>query len=545
MEIDVASLREALKTWQVYALTIQCVSFVVLSALNLPALLAHLSPPRWASRTALAAAVVGVCVVAGVAPQTHRIFYDEQIYEGVAQNLSDVGLAQMCNEGTVEYGRLQCRTGEYNKQTYGYPYVVSVFYRLFGVHHQIPHVLNTAALAAFVLLVFLVTGSLADWRAATFASVVAAIIPEHLIWSNTAASEPLAAVMILFSLLSAVWFTRTGTFLSLAWMTVTTVFAVQFKVECAFVVPVVGLIVLAYAPDAYRHRSLWFGVVAALALGSVHIAHLIAVRGETWGAPGDRMAWAFVWPNTVTNAAYYLDNSRFPFAASVLAIIGAAWKPGRFAVASAISFALFWGPYLGFYAGSYSYGADVRFALLSHAPVAMLAGLGAAALGQMAPRGIQPRWIDAGIASVLALQLVWFLPMIRAVGEEAWSSRADVAFAMEMSQRLGRQTMVLTHNPSMFHVKGVNAAQLDLVFADTPYVTSALRERYKGGVFIHWNYWCNVAGTEYPAMCLEALKRARTRLERQYRERDQRFAFYEIVGEVPTGEQLPLKLLVP
>jgi hypothetical protein len=229
----------------------------------------------------------------------------------------------------------------------------------------------------------------------------------------------------------------------------------------------------------------------------------------------------------------------------MLAILGAAWKPGRFAAAGVISFGLFWGVYLGFYAGSYSYGADVRYALLSHAPVAMLAGLGAAALSEMASRRIPRRWIDVGVASVLALQLVWFLPMIRAVGEESWSSRADVAFAVEVSRRLGRQTMVLTHNPSVFHVQGVNAAQLALVFADTPYVTSALRERYKGGVFIHWNYWCNVAGTEHPAMCLEALKRVKTRLETQYRERDQRFAFYEIVGEVAAGEKLPLKLLVP
>ena len=46
-----------------------------------------------------------------VAPRTNRIYYDEQIYQSIGQNLSDLKLAQMCNDGTVEYGRLQCSDG--------------------------------------------------------------------------------------------------------------------------------------------------------------------------------------------------------------------------------------------------------------------------------------------------------------------------------------------------------------------------------------------------------------------------------------------------
>ena len=39
----------------------------------------------------------------------------------------------MCNDGTVEYGRLQCCRGEYNKQPYAYPHLLSLVYRVFGV----------------------------------------------------------------------------------------------------------------------------------------------------------------------------------------------------------------------------------------------------------------------------------------------------------------------------------------------------------------------------------------------------------------------------
>ena len=54
-----------------------------------------------------------------VAPRTNRIYYDEHIYQGVAQNMTDLHLTQMCNEGTLESGRLQCSQGEFNKEPSG------------------------------------------------------------------------------------------------------------------------------------------------------------------------------------------------------------------------------------------------------------------------------------------------------------------------------------------------------------------------------------------------------------------------------------------
>ena len=66
-------------------------------------------------------------------PRTNRIFYDEQIYQNIGQNLADLRRAQMCNDGAIEDGRLRCASGEYNKQPYAYPHLLSVAYRVFGV----------------------------------------------------------------------------------------------------------------------------------------------------------------------------------------------------------------------------------------------------------------------------------------------------------------------------------------------------------------------------------------------------------------------------
>ena len=43
-----------------------------------------------------------------------------------------------------------------------------------------------------------------------------------------------------------------------------------------------------------------------------------------------------------------------------------------------------------FYAGSYNYGADVRYSLMTYPPIAVLAGLGAARLVRLVPAAARP-----------------------------------------------------------------------------------------------------------------------------------------------------------
>ena len=138
-------------------------------------------------------------------------------------------------------------------------------------------------------------------------------------------------------------------------------------------------------------------------------------------------------------------------------------SPSRVTGTTATWFAVFWGVFLSFYAGSYNYGADVRFSLMSYAPLAVLAGVGmsrlvraaAVKIGAGPARGI-------AIASGSLLQFTWYLPWVRSVGEEAWAARADVEFASEVARQLPPNALVLTHNPGMFHVWGANAAQLSI-----------------------------------------------------------------------------------
>jgi hypothetical protein len=205
------------------------------------------------------------------------------------------------------------------------------------------------------------------------------------------------------------------------------------------------------------------------------------------------------------------------------------WKARGPTLLAAGYFGLFAGIYLLFYAGSYDYGADVRFAVMTFPPLALLAGAGAASLASALQRGgLAGRRAELLVTAVLAFQFLAYMPLVRSIGEEAWAARADVSFSGRVAPRLPANSIVLTHNPSVFHVMGRNAAQLSLVTVNPAYVSDVLLPRYRGGVFVHWNFWCNVSDPVQQQFCASALARFPHTLVEEYRERDYRYAFYRV-----------------
>src|SRR4029077_4575071 len=152
---------------------------------------------------------------------------------------------------------------------------------------------------------------------------------------------------------------------------------------------------------------------------------------------------------------------------------------------------LFFGIDLVFYAGSYNYGADVRYSLMTYPPLAVLAGCGAAAFSRTITRYLPGIRAPALVTALLTFQFLWYAPIVRATTEEAWAARADVAFAASVAAQLPADSYVLTQNPGMFHLWGVNAGQMSRAVANPAYAR-VLATRYPGGLYVHWNFWCNV-----------------------------------------------------
>jgi hypothetical protein len=521
------SLVGALRHWQFWSLEACVVAAAIAAILLLPRLARDLARTDRLRMAVLAMSALALTVF--VAPRTNRIFYDEQIYQGIAQNLSDLRLAQMCNDGNVEYGRLDCAAGEYNKQPYAFPHLLSLAYRAFGVRASTPFLVNAivamlATCGVYLLVLLLFEDRVAAW----FASLILLLTPQQIIWSATGAVEPSAALACLAAVLCAAQFRRRPDTVALVTTGVASAYAVQFRPESVLILPVVAL--LSWPVRRWCREPRFWG--AALLVGlliAVPAAHLFAVRHEGWGTSGDRLSLAYVASNLQVNLRFYLADWRFPALFSVLAAIGlfGCRRRERFAVAA--WFAAFFCVFLLFYAGSYDFGADVRYSLMTDVPLAVLSGIGAAWLAGWLSRRwprVEPQWL---LTSALVFTFLWYAPLVRATTEEAWAARADVAFAQSCVPLLRGNAYVLTHNPSIFHVAGVNAGQMSRITAD-PAFLDALARRYAAGVYLHWNFWCNIQEPLQQGFCEKALAAAHFELVREHRERDQRFALYRLAA---------------
>ncbi len=524
-------LREQLKVLQPWWLD-ACVLAGLIVAVYLFSTLASGVFKREGVRLATLAAL-GAALTLAVAPRTNRIFYDEQIYQSIGQNLADLRLAQVCHDGSVEYGRLQCASGDYNKQPYGYPHALSLAYRLLGAHAWTAFAVNATVMAltacAVYLLVYVLFG---DREAALFAGLLIALTPQQLMWSATAAVEPSASFVLVLALLCAGYYLRTGTIGALCGTAVATAYAIQFRPESLVILPVIGLIAWPRLRVDLGRPGGWWAVNLFLWLSAIHLAHLFAVRHIEWGTVGPRFSLRYLPENLRVNGWFYLYDERFPVVFSVLAVAGLLSVTHRRArVAMAMCFLLFFAVGLVFYAGSYNYGADVRYSLMTYPPIAVLGGLGASRLARVLS-AVGARWGAGTIggavtAIVLLFQFLWYAPVVRATTEEAWAARADVRFAQTIVDEIPRNSYVLTHNPGMFHLWGVNAGQMSLVASNPAYV-GFLAQRYRGGVYLHWNFWCNVQDRAQQELCRNALAMAPGELIGEYHERDQRFAFYRL-----------------
>jgi hypothetical protein len=285
-------------------------------------------------------------------------------------------------------------------------------------------------------------------------------------------------------------------------------------------------------PELQRPRG-WWAAALFLWLAAVPVAHLFAVRQAGWGTDAPRFGAAYVAPNLRVNGRFFLADWRFPVLFTGLAIVGAADRRRGFErVAIGIYFLLFFGVALAFYAGSYNYGADVRYSLMTYPALAVFAGVGLArtvrAMDRVAPRG---RAAALSVA-VLLFAFLLYAPGVRATTEEAWAARADVGFAKSVATQLPAGSYVLSQDPGMFQVWGISSGQMARVAANPAY-GRWLASRFAGGLYVHWNFWCNTQDPAQSAICRQVMGLGNTIPIAETRARDQRFAFYRLTIPPP------------
>ncbi|MBF0628676.1 MAG: hypothetical protein HQL91_10725 [Magnetococcales bacterium] len=475
--------------------------------------------------------VGGTLYTALLAPQTHRIYYDETIYLSIGQNLAQLNRAQTCHSGGETHGRFLCDFGEYNKQPNGYPFLVSLIFRLFGTSERAAFYFNNLLLGmAAMVAMLLVLPAGGTWRAGMFAAWVVVLNPQNLHWFNTTAAEPAAALTAALAVLAAFHYRRRPAVISFVLLTALTAFAVQFRPESLLLLPLIGVIVL---PTAWQRPRLLVANLLLLLLLTLPLwLHVALFHAHPWGSSGKPFGLEYLADNLYVNGWHYLDNQLFPLPFTLLALFGLFRFGPRLRERWMIAgwMLLFWGVFLFFYAGSYRYGADIRYALLSALPLAILAGLGAEALFK---RLIVLASASTATGTALLIALLWcahlpFMPLARATTDEAWGARADIHYARRMVRELPPESLVLTHNPNYFQLWGVHAAQLSVAETDPNHLKQVLFPRYPGGIYMHHNFWCNVPDPVQNRFCTTVHTRFNTTIVSEFREKSYRYALYRL-----------------
>ncbi len=239
----------------------------------------------------------------------------------------------------------------------------------------------------------------------------------------------------------------------------------------------------------------WGALAFALILVAPTLSQLWAVRGEDWGATdGRRFNLDLVGRNFRSNAGYFLLGREFPVAGTVLALIGLGWLLARARPAAAVVAAWFlpaWGIFVFFYAGGYHYGASNRYALISAAPVAIAAGVGAAALVAWSRRYLAWGGLLAALVGLSWSAAAVFVP---GLGREAIEVQEEVAWVAEQAKRLPSGSLIITQAPSLWLIEGRNASTWLPVAELARGQLRELANQYPGGVYLHYGFWDNAEG---------------------------------------------------
>ena len=352
-----------------------------------------------------------------------------------------------------------------------------------------------------VLLLF------ADRVAAFFAALLLALTPEQLLWSATAAVEPSASLACVAALLAAACFVRSRSTAALAGAAVATAYAVQFRPESFLIVPVDRAVAVAarargvHAPAAVVGRRCCSCALVArpprphgrgaerrLGHDRRHAFSLALRRGQ----PARQR---LVLPGGCAVSGGVSRCSRSSGCRDgVPKRDGWRWRATSCCSSGSICF---------FYAGSYNYGADVRYSLADLSAAGDPGRAGAGSTRRAGSERVAPR-LPAGpaLTAAVAFQFLWYRrrSFARRPTERGRRGRT-CASRGRSSLDLRGNSYVLTHNPGMFQVWGVNAGQMSLADRRTQRSWTISAARFAGGVYLHWNFWCNVQDPVQRAFC--------------------------------------------
>ena len=491
---------------------------------------------------AAAILVLFIAVEGLVVKPTQQIFFDDVIYQGMAQNLINMGQAWMCNYGTPT----ACFSGQILHEPVGTALNLAVAFSVFGIGRFAAYGMEFFLAAIAVGMTFMVALLLLKRpRAALLSELFMALSPLVLVWARPTSSDMPTLAYSMVAVFAVLLFAERRNVRTLSFALLSTALVLYMKVDAVLYVPVLLAIYLIVSDrgildsikrnarrvydNIFNTRALLVALLFVLLITPEINYALTELHTGNYGMTGtyiQKTCLAQPWPEVLANSTISLANFGYNICANSLYwfdAYGQALEPqpvlftafamlgigllaiyGRWRAAAALGvwFLAFFVLYTSFYAGSVMYGTDWRFMLSVIAPFSILAGAGASyAIGVVediapADRGRERARKTAGYAAVavvlalIAYSSFNYLPIIGvnpSTLQQAGPARFYENFIYNSISLIPTNCIVYSYDPTLFNINGRAAAQMSYLENTTMY--SSLNAIY-GCSVLDYGYWC-------------------------------------------------------
>ncbi len=517
---------------------------------------------------------------------SQQLFFDDAIYQGMAQDLLLQGQAWMCDYGTP----MGCISGEIYHEPIGTSFDIAAGFLLFGMSLGTTFMVGIAVTAAAVVLTFLAALVLfRDSTAAFFSGLLMALSPMVLSWAAPTTSDTHLLPYSVLAILCLGIFVRRKSMWTFSMLLLSVTLATYMKVN-AFPLTVIVLVMYLLLEErnlvasARKAFVTLFENLLNTKFLLVVLFFVIAITPEffyafnetlngNYGAVGgiQNTCTSPFSPGTV-KGNFNLQNFEYNVCANVLFWFNAYQSQPGYPVTQPVFFTLlavvgagylffsdrnlfagimlwfitFFLMYTFFYAGSVLYGVDWRFQLALIAQVSMLGGYGCArvigAFGSLADElrhhahrhARQYGHVAAAAALVILLCISYSeytaLPAISIAPwniTQAYGARFYENMVFNSSYVIPSNCLVFTYDPTLYNINGRPAAQIGDLF---PTSTYAGNKASYSCMVLDYGYWCHTPNN----LCTAVFKDYNlTQIKLETDSQNQTYGFYYINGPKP------------
>ena len=491
------------------------------------------------NRKHIAAAVVIVLVFLSVelyfVKATQQLFFDDAIYQAMAQQLLHSGQAWMCDYGTPA----ACYMGEVFHEPIGTSFNLAVGFAIFGVTRAAAYGVELFLSCVAVLSTFFATLLLfRDRIAALFAELLLALSPALLVWAQPTTSDVPMLAYFMVAVFFMLVFKQRKNIRTFSMFAFSIAMAAYMKVDALAFMLVVVLMYLvlddksirgSIRSNARRVRNgltdtkvLVIFLLFVLATAPVVLFTYNELMTGNFGYQGAYIQNTCGSGSSTASGNYNIQNLEYNLCANVLfwfnqfanqyimqpiiftalAIIGAvlmAFDKRRELLAVGIWFLAFFFIYTAFYAGSVTYGVDWRFMLSLVAQASIFGGFACSAIVNSAKgkdtAGKSRRiFIAAALLVLIGYSIYMLLPQLSISPSsipQASDARFYENFVYNSSYLIPSSCAVFTYDPTLFNIN--NRSALQMSYAYDPQQVKQVEGNYSCLV-ADWGYWCYTPG---------------------------------------------------